>query len=1114
MFGLQSGCESWEVRNNTSNRVIFKSADFSGTAWQEDFEARYPDGNTDCTRLKALCEWIVSTDRSAVSSTEEKAARLQKFKDEFEQHFVKAPMLFYYLFTETFLMVDSRAKNFFPTTYDGVHWLPLPYDFDTALGINNEGQLVFDYDLEDTDIVSGDVVFNGQNSTLWCNIRDAFADDLKTMYNSLRNATNTEFESAKVVKRFAVHQEVWPEAVWNEDSWEKYLEPLENDNNSSYLTMLQGDKSSQREWWTFNGFRYRDSKYQCGDAEKNFITLRCYAVGNITVTPYSHIHHRVKYGSYTVTERGKRNVPTTLTCPLDTMSDTEVYVYSADRLASIGDLSAMQVGYADFSMATKLQSLKLGDGAEGYQNTRLTELYVGNNELLTTLDVRNCASLAMTVDLSGCVGIETIRAKGTAVTGFTLPTGAKLKTLELPATVTNLTLRDLALFTTLDADGFGELTTLRVENTPNVALETIINGAPKLNRVRLIGMEWDAESEETLQATITKLKSCIGMDAAGDNTATAVVTGRVYVPSVSADLLTEINEAFPQLVVVANGVPQYIVRYLDWDNTVLYRAVVAEGANAVDAVVAGYISAPTREGTEDTGYKFKDFGTLATNIHSNITLIAQYQITYRVRFLNEGAVYNTQWVVAGSSATKPSGTPTKASTAQYTYTFSYWSGSYTNVTAPVDVRAVYSSTIRKYTVNFYCGSTLLQTVTEVPYGGTATYTGNTPVDPDGNGAEFEGWSPSNTNIQGNTSCYAQFASAMEEVEITDDWATILASITAGTYKSKYKVGNYKPLDLGAEGVVNMQIAGFNKDDLADGSGKAAISWISKELLATSKRMNPSLVTNYDESTKAAWAQGSDNVWTSQNQNAGSTSATAKWVITATEAGTVTISYKVSSEQNYDKLTVKVNDETVANAISGNGSWIDYTVECGAGDTVTVNATYSKDGSGNSSSDTGYIKFASTGAFTVEPEISNLTVKTIRDYQENTGSIGGWEKTEMRAYMIGTIKPLIPDPVLSAIKAVKKTHAAYNTAGSSFTQTTTEEVWLPDYNEMFNSSRPYKALFPDNASRVKKKVGATSASWWWLRSAGGTNGFDRVASGGGDSSNIANTSGGVVLGFCT
>ena len=505
--------------------------------------------------------------------------------------------------------------------------------------------------------------------------------------------------------------------------------------------------------------------------------------------------------------------------------------------------------------------------------------------------------------------------------------------------------------------------------------------------MRLIGMEWTAESEETLQASVTRLKSCIGLDASGNNTAAAVVTGRVYVPSVSTELLTEINEAFPQLVVVANGVPQFIVRYLDWDNTVLYRAVVAEGANAVDAVVAGYIEAPTKAGTEDTGYTFKDFGDLPTNIHSNTTVVAQYTTTYRVRFMNDDTAYNTQWVVAGGSAITPSGTPTKASTAQYSYTFSRWDGSYTNITGPVDVTAVYTSTVRKYTVYFYNGSTLLQTVTDVPYGSTASYTGTTPVDPSGNGGEFEGWSPSNANIQGTTSCYAQFSSALEVVEITDDWATILESVADGTYKSKYKVGNYKPLDLGTEGTVNMQIAGFNKDPLADGSGYAAITWISKELLATSHRMNPE------------------------------------------------------------------------------------------------------------------------GKSTTDDE-GNIV------YTEGTGAIGGWEKSEMRTYLIETIKPLIPDSVCFAIKAVTKTHVAYNTAGTSFSQTTTDEVWLPDQKEIFNNSSPYKALFPDNASRIKMKVGATSASIWWLRSAYNASSFHNVYTNGSTDGNDAYYSYGVALGFCT
>ena len=104
------------------------------------------------------------------------------------------------------------------------------------------------------------------------------------------------------------------------------------------------------------------------------------------------------------------------------------------------------------------------------------------------------------------------------------------------------------------------------------------------------------------------------------------------------------------------------------------------------------------------------------------------------------------------------------------------------------------------------------------------------------------------------------------------------------------------------------------------------------------------------------------------------------------------------------------------------------------------------------------------------------------YQEGTGGIGGWEKSEMRSYLIDTIKPLIPSGVSNAIKPVTKTQPAYNTSGSSFTQTTTDDIWIPSYNEIFGSSSLYYPLFQNtDANRVKKKSGATSASEWWIRS---------------------------------
>lgn len=155
--------ECWEFSNNTSNRTLFKESEWESTvtdkdgkvspAWMADFEARFPDLDdpySDYTQFKRFCDFIVSTDRRQATNeslenaityenveytTDSPEYRLAKFKNEFEKYAIKDTFIFYYLFTETFLMIDSRAKNMFLTTFDGQHWFPIPYDFDTAIGM-------------------------------------------------------------------------------------------------------------------------------------------------------------------------------------------------------------------------------------------------------------------------------------------------------------------------------------------------------------------------------------------------------------------------------------------------------------------------------------------------------------------------------------------------------------------------------------------------------------------------------------------------------------------------------------------------------------------------------------------------------------------------------------------------------------------------------------------------------------------------------------------------------------------------------------------------------------------------------------------------------------------
>lgn len=74
------------------------------------------------------------------------------------------------------------------------------------------------------------------------------------------------------------------------------------------------------------------------------------------------------------------------------------------------------------------------------------------------------------------------------------------------------------------------------------------------------------------------------------------------------------------------------------------------------------------------------------------------------------------------------------------------------------------------------------------------------------------------------------------------WAEIDAACTNGTASSQWSVGDEKTITLTTGEEVTLQILGFNHDDLADGSGKASITFGMKNLLATKYPMN-SAATN-------------------------------------------------------------------------------------------------------------------------------------------------------------------------------------------------------------------------------------------------------------------------------
>jgi len=645
-----------------------------------------------------------------------------------------------------------------------------PYDYDTMLGINNEGQLVFPYWVEDTDKIDGADVYNGQNSVFWKLVREAFPKELKAMFQELVSTGAWSYE--KFEAAFEEHQSKWPESLRNEDAYFKYIKPLLDPDQgkeatAEYLAMCQGSKTEQRKQFMSDRFPYLMSKYNAGDALTDTIVLRGYAKSNITVKPYAAIYATVKYGSYLIQKRVMENVETILECPLENVNDTEIIIYSASRLASIGDLSGLKVGYASFVNGAKLTYIKLGDEDPNYSNPNLKTLYIGNLNLLLVLDVRNCPNLTGAPDLSKCADLKEVYFDGTAITGLILPEGGMLEVLHLPNTMKNLTVigQKKVREVVMPSDTSPE--TLRLENVSSAFNPiTIMSSMPDRARVRLVGFGWEFDNCTQAQTQLYDvLNRFRGLDEQGGNTEKAQVIGYIHVPSATGEEIEALRAQYPYIEVRADHTAT-ILTYKTYDGeTIIDTETIIDGADGTKTnttareQTAQYSYTPNGWALSPNGVSDPDALKAVT---ANRTVYAAYTATvrsYTVKWVNGSETVKTETKNYGETAAWSGAMPTNSEGQ----TATGWTPTPGTITGPTTYTTTY---LPIYTVRFYIGSTLAQT-SKVEQGKNAVYTGSTPVDPSGEGHEFIGWDKALTNIQSNLDVHAEFDSGAPTATTAD-----------------------------------------------------------------------------------------------------------------------------------------------------------------------------------------------------------------------------------------------------------------------------------------------------------------------------------------------------------
>ena len=197
-------------------------------------------------------------------------------------------------------------------------------------------------------------------------------------------------------------------------------------------------------------------------------------------------------------------------------------------------------------------------------------------------------------------------------------------------------------------------------------------------------------------------------------------------------------------------VNEYTITFLDEDGvTVLQTLTVPYGETPVYTGTA-----PTKAATAQYTYAFSGWSPAVTAVTGETSYTATYGSTvneYTITFLNgDGTVLQSSEVPYGDTPSITAA-PTKAATAQYTYTFSGWSPAITSVTGEATYTPNFSSTVNEYTITFLDedGVTVLQTIT-VPYGDTPVFTETVPTrtGDDATVYQLSGWTPEITEVDG------------------------------------------------------------------------------------------------------------------------------------------------------------------------------------------------------------------------------------------------------------------------------------------------------------------------------------------------------------------------------
>lgn len=627
----------WECSKNEYHEKLY---DFGGKGWDKSFEFRYDittkDGETVARSglEEALNKLHQSTNKKAFADMYSYIVTVPNadFVSKLNNWFIENSLPYWYLFTERYTMIDSRAKNTFyhygkvyisdneyngvikdqlnamtssqflsaynqehpdkpivnidenvtavkiaeaelafrqaianfvfenkdtftldnaeAAINDGYRFELWGYDMDTALGINNNGQMVFSAGVEDTDKDASGWIYNEAESVIWRRVRENMYTQLAALYINLKADC---FNAENLINEFDRLQAQFPEELWRADFERKYYRPFRDLNETTYLNdMANGRKKYQRRQFERNMAIYINSKYQRNGSylENDLISFRpqfTWTEGRdtrIIIKPYSTMYINFALGNYDNTtesisdvqsifkrvERGEEFVINASDYIHD-YNNIQCIIYNASRLMYLDGLGNFECKQFILGAAKKLSVLKLGSST--YTNRSMTditnlglstglplleELDLTNIEFGTTENNTWRSNPPQTFALENFPLLKKLNAEGCNIRSFTFKDGGMLEHITFPAGLTTIQFKNLyklvdtyndnnKLIPAVELTGAANLisynSTQSYSNSWQIVQNMIDNNKNKITELKLDDINWTINNLTDLEPLVT-----------------------------------------------------------------------------------------------------------------------------------------------------------------------------------------------------------------------------------------------------------------------------------------------------------------------------------------------------------------------------------------------------------------------------------------------------------------------------------------------------------------------------------------------------------------------------------------------------------------------------------